>query len=299
MKKILFAVFVIVFANQMKAQQLNTFSLYLENKYSINPAVAGSMQYNPLVLSYRRLWTGIDNSPVTQYLSTNMALKENVGLGCKVYSASAGPLVKTGVEVTYAYHFSVGSRGSKLSFGISPMLYEYRLDKSKISLENPDDNTVLQSSDRLIVPDATFGAYYYNQKYYVGLAIPQLFNRKIDLMNKGELEERQVRHYFLNAGYLYKVDNYYTIEPSLLVKFIEAGIIQAEIGARVIYQKTFWGGVSYRTQDAAVILFGIRKDRFTCGYAYDITLSNLRKYSEGSHELLFIYNFNRSRPKLL
>jgi type IX secretion system PorP/SprF family membrane protein len=298
MKKIFLTLLIITSLSQLKGQQLITFSQYIENLYCINPAVAGTMQYNPLAMSYRRLWTGIENSPMTQYLSSHMAFRENVGIGCKVYNYSAGPISTVGVEATYAYHFSLGG-GSRLSLGLSGLLYEYRLDKSKLLYENPDDNAINGSSDRLIVPDASFGAYYYNTLYYFGLSVPQLFNRKINLMNKNVLQERQVRHYFLNAGYLHKINNAYTLEPNALLKFIEAGIMQAEVGCRLIMQKTWWIGLSYRSQDAAIFSIGVRKDRFTLGYAYDYTLSSINKYTNGSHELLFIYSFNRSRPKLL
>lgn len=297
MKRILFIAFTLIIINS-NAQQIVTSSMYLENLYSINPAVAGTSNFNPLVMSYRKLWTGIDGSPLTQYLNSHIALKDNIGIGCKLYNSSTGLLSRTGVEGTYAYHFTL-SDGSKLSLGLSLLLYEYRLEKSKLVVENPDDNTINLSSEKLIIPDATFGVYYYKENYYVGLSIPQLLNRKVDLMNKGKLEERQVRHYFLNGGYKYKINEDYTIEPNVLLKFIEAGVFQAEIGCRTIFMNDYWAGLSYRTQDALILMVGIRKERFACGYSYDYTLSNIGKYTDGTHELMFIYNFNRSRPKLL
>jgi type IX secretion system PorP/SprF family membrane protein len=300
MKKIVLTVLVIFGLYNAKGQQIITFSQYIENQYSINPAVAGTGQYSPLAMSYRRLWTGISSSPMTQYISSHIPFKDNVGIGCKIYNYSAGPISTVGVEGTYAYRISLGP-GSHLSLGLSALLYEYRLDKSKLFYEQPDDKAITGSSDRMIVPDASFGAYYYNNQYYAGLSVTNLFNRKINLMNNGILQERQVRHYFLNGGYLYTINNSspYVLEPNLLIKFIEAGIIQAEIGCRMIYQKTWWGGLSYRTQDALIFSFGVRKDRFTLGYSYDYTLSSINKYTKGSHEILFIYSFNRSRPKLL
>lgn len=298
MKQILLIALTLIIGYNSYAQQIVTPSMYLENQYSINPAVAGTSNFNPLVMSYRKLWTGIDGSPLTQSLNSHIALKENVGLGCKLFNSSTGPLSRTGVEGTYSYKISLKD-GSRLSFGLSLLLYEYRLEKSLLVVENPDDNAINLSSEKLIIPDASFGVYYYKEDYYVGLAIPQLFNRKVDLMNKRKLDERQVRHYFLNGGYIYRVNKDYTVEPNALFKFIEAGVFQAELGARVIYKKDYWGGIAFRTQDALIIMGGIKKERFSCGYAYDYTLSQIGKFTDGTHELMFIYNFNRSRPKLL
>ena len=298
MRKIFLTALIISVLFQANGQQIISLDQVIENQYLLNPAAAGTSQYNPFSMAYRKLWTGIANSPMMQNLSYNMAFNDYVGIGCKINNYSAGPVSNLGVEATYSYRFALDP-GTHLSLGLSALLYEYRLDKSKLNYENPDDKTITNSSDRLIVPDASFGIYYYNSTYYAGLSIPQLFNRKIDLMNEGALKERQVRHYFLNGGYLYTINSSYTLEPNLLVKFIEAGVVQADIGCRVIVQKTWWGGIAYRTQDALIFLLGIRKDKFTLGYTYEYTLSSLNKYSNGSHELLFIVNFNRSKAKLL
>jgi len=54
------------------------------------------------------------------------------------------------------------------------------------------------------------------------------------------------------------------------------------------------GGFSYRLNDAVVPMFGIEMNQFVFGYAYDITLSDIKTYSQGSHELIFIYKIGGS-----
>ncbi|NSW45208.1 MAG: type IX secretion system membrane protein PorP/SprF [Bacteroidales bacterium] len=297
-KNIFIIVIVTLMSITLNAQQIPSLSQFMENNYMVNPAVAGTKNYSPLVFNYKRWWSGMDDAPAMQSISSHFQASDNVGLGGKIFNYATGPLSKMGIEATYAYHLKLGANGDKLSLGLSAQLYQVYLNKSLLKLEEQDDNAVIYGSEKLITPDAAFGIYYYNEHYYAGLAAYQLFNRKVDMMTENILENRQVRHYFLNGGYIYDINNNYSIEPSVLVKYIESGVFQGEMNVKGIYKQSFWVGLGYRTQDAIVINAGIRKDRFVFGYAYDYSINEIRKHSIGSHELLFIVKFNRSKPKL-
>ncbi len=298
MKKIFFSIAVLVIIQSVSAQQLTSVSQYMENKYVFNPAVVGSLSYSPLALTYKRMWTGLDDGPTMQMISSHFLASDNVGLGGKIFNYSTGALSKMGIEGTYAYHLPIGNNGAKLSLGLSLQLYQFYLNKNKLTLEEMDDNVMLYGSEKLITPDAAFGAFYYADNYYAGLSVYQLFNRKVDMMTDKILENRQVRHYFLTGGYVFDINSNFSIEPSILAKLVEAKLAQIDINAKVTYKQTFWGGISFRTSDAIALNLGIRKDRFMFGYSYDYSLSDIHKYSNGSHELLFIVKFNRSKPKL-
>lgn len=298
MKRLLFALLLIGFSLQGFSQQLSTYSQYMLNKYAINPAVAGTTPYNPITMAYRQLWTGLDDAPSIQSMSSHIAISEKVGVGGKIFNISTGPLSKTGMEATYAYSIPVGTDGSRISFGLSGMLYQTYLDKSKLIYDDADDPTILFGSERLIVPDASFGTYFHAENYYAGLSIYHLFNRRVDLMNEDYLDQRQVRHYFLHGGYNYIIDEVWAVEPSALIKFIEAGMFQLDFNVKGVYKQMLWAGISYRTQDAVVIMIGAGKKRFEFGYAYDLIMTDMKKHSNGTHGIVFTYKLSASRPKL-
>ena len=56
-------------------------------------------------------------------------------------------------------------------------------------------------------------------------------------------------------------------------------------------------GVSYRHQDAVMLIIGGQFKGFRLGYSYDITTSILRKYSSGSHELTLGYTLPKKKEK--
>jgi len=288
MKKILFIAIIVAAFSQLSAQQNITFSQYMLNYYSINPAVAGTKDYMPIALGYHQSWTGFTNAPSMQMISGHTAINNEMGVGAKIYNYSTGPSRQTGIEGTYAYRFDFGE-DMHLSLGLSAMMYQMYFDVSKLDMKDADDAVLYGSSaERVIVPDASFGAYFYTEKYFGGISIIQLFNRKVDYATEF-LKQNQVRHYYLIGGYNYDINDDFTVQPSVMAKFIEAGVFQMDLNAKVIYQKKFFGGLSYRFGESIVVMAGVDINNLTLGYSYDITLTDIGKYSYGSHEIMLIY----------
>jgi type IX secretion system PorP/SprF family membrane protein len=290
MKIFIINILLILLALQVAGQQLTHQSQYMLNHFEINAAAAGNSEDLPVSFSFRKLWAGIDGSPSLQSLSAHMALNDNMGAGIKIFNSTAGPERKTGLEGAYSYHLELENIDSKLAFGISLRLYQYFLDKTNMTVEDETDE-LFMGTEKMIVPDGSFGTYLYGKTYYVGLAIPQLIQRNIKLKSD-ILEQKQVRHYFLHGGYIYQINRELKIEPSVLMKLIEIGIFQADINVLLTYQDMVSFGISYRTSDAVVFMIGYQNDRFRTGYAFDLTLSDIRTQSYGSHEVFISYAFD-------
>ena len=287
MKKFLIISIVFIAFTQLFAQQNTTFSQYMLNYYSVNPAVAGTETYMPIAIGFHQSWTGFTNAPSMQMLSGHTSINNEMAVGAKIYNFSTGPSRKTGFEGTYAYKFDLGN-DMHLSLGLSVMMYQMYLDITKLDMKDQDDDALYGSSaQKIIVPDASFGGYFYAKNYFAGISINQLFNRKVDFATN-YLKEEQVRHYYLIGGYNYEINDDFTVQPSLMGKFIEAGVFQMDINAKVIYKKMFFGGLSYRIGESAVMMLGIDTKNLTFGYSYDYTLSEIGKYSNGSHEIMLI-----------
>jgi type IX secretion system PorP/SprF family membrane protein len=74
-----------------------------------------------------------------------------------------------------------------------------------------------------------------------------------------------------------------------------------DLNANVLWNETFWFGASYRHNDAISPMLGYQSvwsgnnedncavNKIKIGYAYDITTSELKNYSSGSHELFVTY----------
>ena len=66
-----------------KAQQKPHYTQYILNNYIINPALTGIENYADIKISHRHQWVGIQDAPVTTYLTFHTAL------GKKDYRTSA------------------------------------------------------------------------------------------------------------------------------------------------------------------------------------------------------------------
>jgi hypothetical protein len=67
---------------------------------------------------------------------------------------------------------------------------------------------------------------------------------------------------------------------------------QVDINVTTLFAKTFRGGLAFRqwgTSDALSVLLGYETGNIKFGYSYDITLSNVQKVSNGTHEIFVRY----------
>jgi len=303
--KIIISIVVLVIVTlatqSLKAQQLPLYSQYMLNGFLMNPAQAGSVDYRPLRLTARQQWTGIDDAPSTVAISGHSMLKNNkVGVGGYIYNDKFGPVSQTGIQASFAYHLNLNKNNSKLAFGLAVSAAQYSMDQRNFNLQvsDPTDQSVTGAKESSFIPDANFGMYLYNGKYFVGLSAAQLVQWKINVGTEGN--NQLVRHYFVTAGYKFDLEK--TIkglefEPSILVKATESSPIQFDVNTKLYYKRNYWLGVSYRHQDAVIAMIGFKINQYFIGYAYDYTLSNIMNYSSGSHEIMIGINLGEFANK--
>jgi type IX secretion system PorP/SprF family membrane protein len=287
------------------SQQLPLFSQYMMNSFLLNPAVAGNDGLSSINLTAREQWLGFENSPRTVAITGQARLLRNtpgrgsrrslfsrsgnVGLGGYVFNDRNGLIDRTGLQGTYAYHIHMHQ--SQLSFGISATAFQLKLDQRKILLNNDNDPLLNSSKKALFVPDINLGIYYNNPNYFIGVSTAQLLQSTLKFGNDGFKDYKMLRHYYLMTGYGFFFDNGFTVEPSVLVQTTMDSHVQVDLNTRVYYRDEYWGGISYRTSGALVMMGGVKVDKFYFGYAFDYTLSSIRKHSYGSHEFMASVKF--------
>ncbi len=318
MKAKITALLIVISLGNLYAQQLTNHTQYMFNDFALNPAVAGTKTFMPVNLSFRRQWVGIKEAPVTQFISTHGYVGYNMGMGVQLYNEATGPTRRTGVSVSGAYHLIIDKteynmglgedNQHTISFGMSFMLNQLALDKSKLISYTPNDPTVIEAYNNQLNPDANFGVYYHNlNKYYFGVSVMNLFQGKSDIYNvPNTIKNFYVRNYYLSGGATMHLKEKWLMAPSFLVQYIEAGVFQVDVGSRFIFDKKYWFGMSYRHQDAIIPMVGLNFTQMRFGYSYDITLSQIQNYSHGSHELNLIIlidkvgeNFDNRKPGFL
>ncbi|GAB4448167.1 MAG: type IX secretion system membrane protein PorP/SprF [Bacteroidales bacterium] len=277
------------------AQQTPMYTQYMLNDFAYNPAIAGTKEYYQAKSNNRYQWIGIADAPRTYVLSVyGPHRKQDMGFGGLVFNDVTGPTSRLGVYGSYAYNVRIKD-DLRFSSGLSIGLLQYKVDGSKITLHDEGDPSLGSNMYVDYLPDATMGIYFYATKYSVGLSVAQLFSSNVKF---NELEQlglnRLKRHMMLHGSYVFNINDDFSVEPMLMLKFVAPAPIQADINARVIYRNMVWAGFGYRTKDAASIMVGYNyQDQLIFGYSYDMTFTDLRKYSSGTHELMIGARFNK------
>jgi type IX secretion system PorP/SprF family membrane protein len=290
MKKLIFVVLSII-ALEAYSQQLPLYSQFMFNNFLLNPGITGSVDYLPVRITARQQWVGIKGAPSTQAISAHYLLQnQKFGIGGFIFNDKFGPISQTGLQASCAYHLPIVSIDSKLGLGLAFKLFQFKFDESGLTTIEPNDVSVTGTKITKLIPDADFGAYLYNEKYFAGLSISQLVQFKVDLGENNLDNNKIIRHYYINGGYKISVNEEFEVEPSLLIKGTMRTPWQVDINAKGIYKNMYWGGLSYRTSKDIVFMVGLKYQKFYFGYAFDYTFTSIKNYSNGSHEILVGYN---------
>ncbi|MFB6258617.1 MAG: type IX secretion system membrane protein PorP/SprF [Flavobacteriales bacterium] len=265
-----------------KAQQLPQYSQYMFNRYYNNPAVAGSEDVSFASLGYRAQWAGLKGAPTTSMAAFHTAFKENVGLGGMLFTDKNGPFRRSGLRLSYAYQLKVSDK-TKLGLGLAGVLYQHSLNKENLDPRTEGDPALNGEKRKSIDPDGIFGAYLSGADYYVSFTSSHLFKSEMfgDSLGGTQLS----RHFYLGGGYAFDLSKKWELEPSVMMRATKGAPLHFDINGKLLYDDLVWTGISYRSSGSLLAMLGLQKGQLRIGYSYDLTLSEIRNYSSGSHEI--------------
>jgi type IX secretion system PorP/SprF family membrane protein len=286
---------------KMQAQQDVMVSQYMFNGLLLNPAYAGSHKYFSSTLIHRSQWVKLEGAPTTSVLSVDGPIKnKNMGIGMILMHDKIGATDQTDIYANYSYQLKLGS--GKLAMGIKAGASCYVFNTDQLIYWDEADNVYLEGNKRTRwLPKFGFGLYYFSEKWFAGASVPTLiaFDKNYSFGADVNSSAFVQRHYLATGGLIFRLNDDFKMKPSALVKFIPTAPVQADINMNILYKDQFWMGVSYRTGDAVVAMIEYQTNfRFRIGYSYDFTLSNIRRYSQGSHEIMIGYDFGKDIAKV-
>lgn len=275
----------------LRSQHAPILSQYHWNPLMLNPSFAGAQEGSQFNLSHRNQWLQLDGAPNTQQLSWSTRLRDDKnGIGAVVYRDQIGVSRNNGIYGMYSYKVDL-DRENKLTFGIAAGINFMRNYWSEVATVDANDPKFTTDSPLLLAPNFSAGVKLNGEKYFVSLSIPYLLTHqsvgnKINVRN-----DFSNYNYMLGGGYEYALTPDITLRPSLLFKYHPSSPFQADINLSGQYQDLFSFGMSYRTKDALILLakYWVNQ-QLSIGYSFDLTISDLARYSSGSHEIGIQYN---------
>jgi type IX secretion system PorP/SprF family membrane protein len=152
-----------------------------------------------------------------------------------------------------------------------------------------EDNLIPKTDVVGMSLDLGLGLLYSSPLYYAGLSYLH-FNKPHIVWETSELTLPGCL--YMTGGYNYILpDSKYVLKPSALLKS-DFSTFQLDVSSRLEYENKYWGGLSFRYQDAIIFFAGINlAGGLSIGYSYDFPISQMIKVSSGSHEVLLNYSF--------
>lgn len=300
MKRILFLI-LIASTGTVCAQQRPVQSLYMFDPLLINPAYAGTHVQLSATAIYRNQWVNMDGAPKTLTASIHSGFKKaRVGVGLMFGKDEIGVHSDNSMYGVYSYKIPLTNRKNAgvLSMGIQG---GFNSLSSNYFKTNPREGMEVGAISKF---NWNFGAgvFYRNKTMYAGISVPYIVqNKTIDVIDK-EFDElitpngRQQRYYYLMGGMTRKLSEVIKFFPSTLIRIQQNAPLSFDVNASFIFYDVVSLGASYRNGDAVVGLFELQiNDNFHVGYAYDITTSDIRLYSNGTHEVMVNYRIKIPR----
>lgn len=276
------------FSLDLKAQWDAQISQYWKVKTFFNPAFAAEKDSIQATLLHRQQWVGVDNAPKTFIVSADMPvnfLGRKHGVGILAMSESIGLFKNTSVGAQYVYK----KRWKKniLNVGVQLGFTSIGFDASKIDKADQEDIEDIGATDQTKVFDGNIGVAWVAPNYYIGISSTHITQPSFDVGE--DISTYIARTYYFTAGYNLRLGkSLYELQPSVLVK-ADNTVVQYDATARLVYNKMFNGGVSWRKDDGFVFLLGINIFGIDAGYAYDLSTSDIAVKSKGSHEFFIRY----------
>lgn len=306
---------------KLAAQQLPLYSQYVLNGFLVNPAMAGYDGYTSFNTTARQQWLGFSEAPRTYSASWHTRVmkrswkivnspfrnenvlrpstKGRVGLGAYILNDVNAKLAQTGASFTYAYHIFLNNR--QLSFGLAAKLFQYRINSEELTFSEDGDPVMDGLKTVAYSPDADFGVLFWDPRYFVGFSISNLMQTAIKIGGNDLPGFGTPRHYWLMGTYRFELSDMLTLEPGVLLKTPENWDPQGDFTVKLYFTEQFWGGLSYRTDQSAILLLGVKIDGLYFGYSFDWAFSEIGHFNYGSHEVTLSYKLgdNARRYKWL
>jgi len=294
MKKIIFTITLLVVSLLSYGQNNFFFSHYMFNPTYYNPSWVGVDDNAFLAINYRNQWTGYETTfdgsggaPNTQLLSFSAPVKSKIfsGIGLNVSNDNLGPVTNFQLKLSTSFSFKI--RSGELRLGIQPEIFSKTQSFNELRFNDPSDPLNVGSKETQLRPDLAIGLYYQaRDKFYIGASAASILRPSFDF-GSDSLNNQQDMNYTIHGGTDIKLTSDLILLPSVLLRSNLSGWT-FDLSAIVMLQKKMWAGLSYRKEEAMVVMLGysfLEDLGLKAGYSFDLILENREAKEFSSHEI--------------
>lgn len=273
------------------AQQESVFTFYKSQMNLVNPAYVGINNETLWTSSIRNQWSGIEDAPETQTLSYSTSLGKNMGIGASVINDRTFIEKETFVGVDFSYMIQMNTT-TDLYLGIKAGGNFYDVNTTGLESYNIESDQAL-SSINTFNPNFGIGAVLKEDKWYVSLSIPRLFNTNKAKNQSGIAMSATDRpHVYLSGGYDFVLDPTFVLKPSVMMRYVNGAPVSLDLTTMLQIDTNFEIGGMYRTDKAFAAMSTFRlNNRFVLGYAYEMSTQPTLASARNTNEIILQVQF--------
>lgn len=275
------------------SQQDPVYTQYMNNLLSVNPAYASVRGVGSFSGLFRNQWINLEGAPKSTSFSFSMPVDSfHMGLGIDFLYDNTIPLSTTGLFLNYSYKVKV-AQSSTLSFGLKAGVNFLEARLTRLDRYHLDDEYILGYGDyNRWLFNVGVGAFWYNQKFYVGFSIPRLlenrYNKDVTIV---EAAGREKQHYFIHGAYMIDLSPTVSFKPGLTTIMTAGAPITADFDFSFQFYQKVWFGLMYRISDAMGAYTQFQYKNMKIGFSYDYSHTRIREFQAGTFEVMLRYDF--------
>jgi len=300
-----FGLLLSVFPILLDAQESSQYTLFMSHKYALNPAYAGLESTLSVTGGYRAQWQELSGNPTSRLIHAHLPLYYFKGAGgIKLEQESFGveKTLRASISYNYVYESPIGL----FSIGMGLGFIQKSLDGSQLRTPGGkyeggiilhQDDILFESQLSGLTPLISTGIYFAQDNLELGLSIEN-FQRPTIKFNRGKSSYTIAPRLNFYGEYKLEFGEEMSLTPAFLVKS-DLKRIQVDFAAVATFNRTVSAGLGFRgysknTIDAIILIGGLRVNpQIQILYGLDLSLSPIKDYHQGTHELMFNYNLNK------
>lgn len=281
----------IAFALNTKAQQETQNSFYMFNASLLNPAYAGSRDALSLIADARLQWVSWKGAPRTNCFTLHTPLVvESVGLGLNILNDQIGATTRNSAFADMAYRIRLNKNNDRLAFGLRAGADILQNNFSNLTVNDKSDPIIANNQSTVVNFNTGAGIYLYGKRYFAGITAPKFIPNKTSSLDG--FASKEALHIYFIGGYVLKLNSLWDLKPGACVRYTANAPLSIDGNLSLFFNQKIWFGVMYRHGAAAGanVMYELNH-MLRIGYAYDYAITNMTKYTSGTHEILIGFDF--------
>ena len=285
-------IFVSLMSHSLTGQQIAQSNLYNFNLFNLSSSYAGLKEGYEIRLSHFNQWGGIENAPVTNYISAHGAATEKLGIGGRILYDQIGFMDQLSARASFSYIVPLADADHNIRLGLSAGIYRLSFDFDEVVVEDPSDLLVDESNVGYTL-DNEFSVLYFRENFHFTLSIPQIYQTSPGV-NFGNVDVFSLkRHYLIYSSYLFDVGDKWKVQPSVLFKSVVGKLNQIDFNGLLTYDDVISVGGSYRTHSGPIVNLGLNLGGVFIGGSYEMALNNSSINSDSFQVMLGFSSFDK------